>query len=119
MPFENKTGLNVNNQYGPRTASGVRGFEPADGIEREYVIKIDPAVALLNRPVIPAGSVVTGVTKPTAVTAVTVGGTAVTAATEAAPVAITTAGAPVVTGGAVGDYVFVKYLHAAGTIKVS
>lgn len=119
MPFENKTGLNVNNQYGPRTATGVRGVDPSVGVEREYVIKIDSSVALLNQPIIPVGAVVTGVTKPTAVTAVTVGGTAVTAATEVAPVAITTAGAPVVTGGALGDIVLVKYLHTSGTIKLT
>lgn len=119
MPFENKTGLNVNNQYGPRTATGVRGVEPVKGIERKYIIKYDPAVALLNQGVIPVGSVVTGVTKPTNVTAVTVGGTAVTAATEVAPVAITTAGAPVLTGAAAGDIVIIKYLHVSGTIKLT
>lgn len=119
MTFEANTGLNVHNQYGPRTATGVRGVEPADGVERKYVIKYDPAVALDDQPLIPVGAVVTGVTKPTNVTAVSVGGTAVTAATEVAPVAITTAGAPVLTGAALGDIVIVKYLHVSGTIKIS
>lgn len=119
MPFENKTGLNVNNQYGPRTATGVRGVEPSDGVERKMVIKIDPAVVLDDQFIIPVGAVVTGVTKPTAVTAVTVGGTAVTAATEVAPVAITTAGSPVITGGVLNDIVIVKYLHVSGTIKLT
>lgn len=119
MGYENSAGLSVHNHYGPRVASGVRGVEPADGVERKLIVKIDPAVALDDQFVIPAGAIVTGVTGPVAVTAVSVGGTAVKAATEAEPVAVTTAGAPVITGGAKGDVVIIKYIHVAGTIKLT
>ena len=118
MPFENKAGLGVNNQYGPRRAGGGSGFEPADGVERKFVWFYDSlASGLLDRNVVPAGAVVTGVTKPANVTAVTVGGVSVTAATEVAPVK--TAGAIVVTGAVTGDVVIIKYLHTALSIKIA
>lgn len=117
MSYESKTGLGVHNQYGPRTASGVSGFEPADGVERKFIWVYDPATLLDDRNVIPAGAVVTGVTKPSTVTAVTVGGTSVTAATEAAPVKA--AGAVAVTGATLGAVVIVKYLHLAEDIVVA
>lgn len=117
MSYENSAGLGVNNQYGPRAATGVSGFEPADGVERKFIWVYDPATLLDDRNTIPTGSIVTGVTKPTNVTAVTVGGTAVTAATEAAPVKA--AGAIVVTGAVLNDVVIVKYLHLAEDIKIA
>lgn len=117
MSYENKAGLGVNNQYGPRTATGVSGFEPADGVERKFIWVYDPATLLDDRNVVPAGSVVTGVTKPTNVTAVTVGGTAVASATEVAPVKA--AGAIAVTGAVLGDVVIVKYLHLPEDIKIA
>lgn len=110
--YDSNIGLGgVHNHYGPRTTDGVRGVAPSDSLERQYTIEVGAANVLTDPGVIPAGSIVTGVYAPAAVTAVTVGGTAVTAATEAAPVQITTAGAPVLTGGAAGDIVIVKYLH--------
>lgn len=117
MSYENSAGIGVNNQYGPRAATGVSGFEPVDGVERKFIWVYDPATLLDDRNVIPTGSVVTGVTKPTNVTAVTVGGTAVTASTEVAPVKA--AGAVAVTGAALGDVVIVKYLHLAEDIKIA
>lgn len=116
MGYENSAGLGVNNFYGPRDTGATKGFEPSDGVERK-VVWIFSADTLVSPIVVPTGAVVTGVTKPTNITAVTVGGVAVQAATEVAPVK--TAGAIAVTGGVAGNVVIVKYLHTANSIVVA
>lgn len=117
MAYENKTGLNVNNFYGPRTATGQSGVDTSNGIVKQFVWQYDPAAILLNRFPIPTGSVVLDVNKPAGVTAVTVGGTAVQAATWTAPVVA--AGVVAVTGAVLGDQVIITYQHTAKPIVVA
>lgn len=117
MAYEKTSGLGVNNFYGPRTATGASGVDTSQGIVKQFVWFYDSAALLDDRFLIPTGSVIVDVNKPSGVTAVAVGGTAVTAATWAAPVAA--AGAVTVTGAATGDQVIITYQHTAKAIVVA
>ncbi len=114
MPYENSAGLGVNNFYGPRTSGGVQGPDVSSGVLNEFVWFYDSAATLSGRFPIPAGSMIVDVTKPTNVTAVTVGGTAVQAATWAAP--IVAGGAVAVTGAVTGDKVVITYQKVVGAL---
>lgn len=117
MAFEDKAGLGVHNHYGPRTSGGVAGPDNSQGNEKKFVWFYDTAASgLYDQFLIPTGSIVTGVTGPAGITAVTVGGTAVTDATEVAPVEAS--GAVAVTGATDGDVVFIKYVHFADPIEL-
>lgn len=114
MPYEKNTGLGVNNFYGPRTATGAQGPDESSGVLNSFVWQYDSTALLDDRFLIPAGSAVVDVMKPSGVTAVTVGGTAVTAATWAAPVIA--GGAVTVTGATTGDKIIITYQKIVGTL---
>lgn len=90
MAYENSSGLNIHNQYGPRTTGGSQGIYMTDGLRNEYVIdQADQGLQYL----FPRGGgiFVFGLDKTYAVgsvTSVKIGGLEVSAATEAAPVYI-------------------------------
>lgn len=114
MAYENSAGLGVNNFYGPRTATGAQGPDESHGVLNQFVWQYDSTALINNRFLIPAGSAILDVTKPSTVTAVTVGGTAVTAATWAAPVIA--GGAVALTGAATGDKIVITYQKIVGTL---
>ncbi len=114
MPYENKSGLGVNNFYGPRTSGGVQGPDVSSGVLNQFVWFYDAAALLDDRFPIPAGSMIQDVTKPANVTAVTVGGTAVQGATWAAPVVA--GGAVAVTGAVTGDKIVITYQKVVGAL---
>lgn len=115
MPYENSAGLGVSNFYGARTSTGAAGPDVSSGVLNEFVWFYDSATAsLTGRFLIPAGSMVVDVTKPSNVTAVTVGGTAVTAATWAAPVVA--GGAIALTGAVTGDKIVITYQKVVGAL---
>ena len=115
MAYENSAGLNVNNFYGPRTATGAQGPDESSGVLNQFVWQYDSTALINNRFLIPAGSAIQDVMKPAGVTAVTVGGTAVTAATWAAPVIA--GGAVAVTGAVTGDKIIITYQKIVGALS--
>lgn len=117
--FENSSGLNVNNYYGPRDSGGTRGQFKTEGYQNEFVYNIAAAGKAIDFkfPVMPGGVYVTKVdisfaTGP--VTALTIGGVAVFAATDAAPVLVPAGNTGVIvqTGGTAGTIV-IRYKNVA------
>lgn len=94
MSFENKSGLNVSNHYGPRKVGGTVGSQETTNSSRIFTIDLDgeaqPAAVKIA-----AGTLIQNVLfEGTAGSAkVNVGSLNVTAATYAAPVKVVTAGA--------------------------
>lgn len=117
MAFENNSGLNVSNHYGPRTSGGGQGVHKTEGFENEYVV--DGASQGLPYLLPRGGGVfvykVDGTYALGTVTDVTVGGLSVIGATEAAPIHIphTNTGEVVVTGLTGGRYV-IYFKKSAG-----
>lgn len=118
MPFENNTGLNVTNQYGPRFATGTRGNVLTDGIKNEFVIDgVDVGLQYL----FPRGDGiwVYNIDKVTfavgTVTSIKIGGVEVINATPTAPVRLfkENTGQIVVVGLTSGK-VIVEYKNVAG-----
>ena len=117
MGYESKTGLNVNNHYGPRNTGGTRGIVKTEGTYNEFSV----AVPLTNTidfkfPVLKGGKVVgfyAGDATGT-LTALTIGGVNVFAATEAAPVALAAGNTGVIsqTGLTAGELV-IKFTRVA------
>ena len=65
MGYENKTGLNVHNHYGPRPVGGAKGVYRTEGSENELTIVVtgETINSTFELPVdIPAGAVVTKAT---------------------------------------------------------
>jgi len=118
MAYEDSAGLNVHNQYGPRTSGGEAGVEKTFGVKNQYVVNL-PVLGLYSykMPIRNAIKVigydsnfVTGT-----ITALTVGGVDITSATEAAPVTLASDNTGVVaqTGGTAGDLI-IYYINVAG-----
>lgn len=118
MAYEDSSGLNVHNQYGPRKVGGGQGVHLTDGYKNEYVID-QPSQGLEFLFPRGGGVFVTGIDKTFAltgtVTSVTIGGVEVSAATDAAPVHIpdTNTGEVVQTGMTAGRLV-VSFKKSAG-----
>lgn len=117
MAYEDSAGLNVHNQYGPRTSGGEQGVELVDGYIQHYFLDL-PLAGLYN--IFPVRNncevfevdttFVTGT-----VTALAIGGVSVLAATAAAPVHIPEGNTGIVTqtGGTAGKLV-IKFKNVAG-----
>lgn len=58
MAYEDNSGLNVNNHYGPRGSGGTQGVERTAGVENEATINFD-GEALNFYVEVPAGAVIT------------------------------------------------------------
>lgn len=118
MAFENNTGLNVTNQYGPRVTGGTRGVFDTEGYKNEFVIDgVDVGLQLL----FPRGDgiMVYNVDKATFakgnVTSIKIGGIEIIGATPTAPVQLfkENTGQIVVTG-LTGGKVIVEYKNVGG-----
>ena len=118
MAYEDSSGLNVHNQYGPRKVGGGQGVHRTAGYKNEYVID-QPSQGLEFLFPRGGGVFVTGVddtyVASGTVTSVTIGGVEVLAATDAAPVYIpyTNTGEVVQTGMTAGRIV-VSFKKSAG-----
>lgn len=118
MAFENSAGLNVTNQYGPRTATGARGVVRTSGSKNEFIIDGN-SVGIQYLFPRGDGIWVYNVDKVTfavgTVTSVKIGGIEVINATPAAPVRLfkENTGDIVVTGLTSGKVV-VEYKNLAG-----
>lgn len=117
MAYEDSAGLNVHNQYGPRTSGGEQGVEKTFGIKNQYVVNLpmsglDYKMPIRNNIKVIGydAAFVTGT-----VTALTVGGVDIKSATEAAPVTLASSNTGVVaqTGGTKGDLI-IYYINVAG-----
>ena len=116
MTYEDNSGLNVNNHYGPRGSGGTQGVERTAGGGNEAVINFD-GEALDFYVEVPAGAVVTEVIDDFATGAVAtavVGAVDISAAagTPATYVATPLGGTLTVTGPTAGS-VIVKYINIA------
>lgn len=120
MAYEDSSGLNVNNHYGPRVSGGTQGVYKTEGYYNEFVWNLDgdelPILFPRNVEVIAVDQTFTTGT----VTALTIGGVDVIAATEAAPVAVVAAntGVLVQTGGTAG-YIVVRYKSTPAGVVVA
>jgi hypothetical protein len=91
MPFENKTGLNVSNFYGPRDTGGTRGVVKTEGTYNEYSIMVPFTTGIDFKFPVLKGVKIVGFQAAYAtgtLSALTIGGVNVFAASEAAPVNI-------------------------------
>ena len=116
MAYEDSSGLNVNNHYGPRSSGGTQGVERTAGAGNEATINFD-GEALDFYVEVPAGAVVTEVVDDFATGAVataTVGAVDISTAagTPASYVPVPLGGTLTVTGPTAGS-VIVKYLNVA------
>ena len=116
MAYEDTSGLNVNNHYGPRRSGGTQGVERTAGAGKEASVNFD-GDALDFKGEIPAGAVVTEVVSDFATGAVAtavVGAVSIAAADGSAAtyVDVPLGGSLVVTGPTAGS-VIVKYLNVA------
>jgi hypothetical protein len=118
MAYESNTGLNVHNQYGPRTVGGGQGTYLVDGYINQYVID-QPSQGLVYLFPRGGGVFVSGIdktfVKTGTVTSVTIGGLEVSGATESAPIFIpaTNTGECVQTGMTLGRLV-IEFKQQAG-----
>jgi uncharacterized protein YjdB len=117
MAYENSAGLNVTNQYGPRTTGGARGVYEVDGYKNEFVVDgVDVGIQY----VFPRGDGIRVyyIDKTFAVgtiTSIKIGGIEVNGATDAAPVRLykENVGTIVVTG-MTGGKLIIGYKNVAG-----
>jgi len=117
MAYEDSAGLNVHNQYCPRSIGGEQGVYPAAGLKTEFVVDL-PLSGLNYKFPVRNNVKVVGYNDNFAegtVSAFTVGGVDVTTATESAPVSIGKSNSGVIaqTGGT-GGYVILVYENVAG-----
>ena len=95
--YEDGSGLNVNNHYGPREAGGTEGVTRTDGTNNEWMLDFDNTDLAFGFPVTDGSAYVTIVdTTVTNATTLTIGGVNVIAATDAAPVLIPAANTGVI-----------------------
>lgn len=108
--YEDGSGLNVNNHYGPRTTGGTEGVVGTEGTNNEFMIDLDNTDLEFGFPVGSKNVYVTLVdTVVSDATTFTIGGVDVIAASDAAPVLIDTSNTGViVTDGTTGK-VMVTY----------
>lgn len=121
MAYEDSAGLNVHNQYGPRTSGGGQGVLLTDGLVNQYVINL-PSAGLYDRKIPVRNDVkitridLSFVTAGT-VTHIAVGGVAVydSSTPVTLPVSIPNGntGLVVVTGGTAGNVVM-EFENIAG-----
>lgn len=117
MSFESNTGLGVKNQYGQRTATGVRGELEIDGYEQVFVVNLDASAIAFLFPVLDGTAYITGIDTTFvtggSVSDVDIGVVDVDTATEAAPIQIPYGNTGVIaqTGGTAGNLI-IKYKKA-------
>jgi hypothetical protein len=116
MGLENKTGLNVNNHYGPRTTGGSKGELPSAGVikELEFNFDLDGGQLLVN-PILQAGDVVVEFVDSFATGTVTAtcNSQDITGADgSSSTYIIIGAKAPVLVGGATSGQVIVRYMRS-------
>jgi len=116
MSFESNTGLGIKNQYGQRTATGVRGELEMDGYEQVLVVNLDASAIPFLFPVLDGTAYITGIDTTFvtgSVTDVDIGAVDVDAATEASPIQIPDSNTGVIaqTGGTAGNLI-IKYKKA-------
>ena len=114
--YDDGSGLNVNNHYGPRATGGTEGITKTEGGFNEYTINLDDTILDFPFPV-GDGVWVTGVFDAfaDAPATVTIGGVDVSAATEAVPIEVPqgNTGDVNVTGSTAGTVV-VRYANFQG-----
>lgn len=114
MAYEDTSGLNVNNHYGPRSSGGTQGVERTAGAGNEAIINFD-GEALDFFVEVPAGAVITDLISDFATGAVataTVGAVDISTASPANFITVPLGGTLTVTGPTAGS-VIVKYLNVA------
>ena len=117
MPFENSAGLNVTNQYGPRTTGGARGVFKTEGFRNEFVID---GVSVGIQYLYPRGDgiKVYNIDKTFAVgnvTSIKIGGIEVSGATPTAPITLTKENTgEIVVVGLTSGKLLVEYKNVAG-----
>lgn len=109
--YEDGSGLNVNNHYGPRETGGTEGVLRTAGIENEFMIDLDNTELDFGFPVGTKSVYVTFVDDAiaTGLTSLTIGGVEVSGATEAAPVEILTSNTGVIVTDATAGKIVVNY----------
>lgn len=124
MPYENASGLNVYNHYGPRDTGSAEGVIKTEGAKNQLTINFD-GEDFPFRAVIPAGAVVTDIITDFATGAVATATVGLVDISDAGQIDATATGdtkpvsVPVPLGGEVtvtgptAGYVIVKYLNVA------
>ena len=101
MSFENKSGLNVHNHYGPRDVGGANGAYTASGNNISYAIDLvgerNPKPVYVTGPGRVTDVWVEAGTKPAGANSIKIGTVDVTAASGATPVRLATGGEVVLT----------------------
>lgn len=116
MTYENTSGRNVNNHYGPRASGGTEGIVGTEGVNNEFVKDLDETGLAFGFPVPSATQGSNWVTEcdvsqvDGTVTVQTIGGVDISGATSEAPVEIDSdnTGVIALTGGT-GGKVLIKF----------
>lgn len=63
MAFEDKSGLNVSNHYGPRDSKGTRGVHTTEDGRRQYVIDVEGDQPLHREIYVPKNAIIENISK--------------------------------------------------------